>query len=189
MNFAFISGIPASGKSYLANKVSKEIGIEYISIDNWREDMRSDSELKKWVEFFRNQNEEKYWHNTNCEQQWQNLKMQSEAIWPSILARINDIKNSGKATIFEGVNILPHLAAQDLDFGGIVLLGESFEQNLERNKLDPRWGDTEELQIQESEAFWKCERPRYEKEATRYGFKSFSNPDLAEKELLRLLQS
>ena len=79
----------------------------------------------------------------------------------------------GKSAIFEGVNILPHLAHCDLNFKGIILLGESFEVILERNKKDPRWGQTEELQ---------------KKEAEKYGFKTFSDPMLAEKELLEILR-
>ena len=49
MKYAFISGIPASGKSYLAAKVAKAVGVQHISIDDWREDMSKDPALKKWV--------------------------------------------------------------------------------------------------------------------------------------------
>lgn len=188
MKFTFISGIPASGKSYLAKKIAKEIGIKHICIDDWREEMKDDPELKKYVDFFWNQDKKEYWRTTNCEQQWKNLRNQSEAFWPTILKKIKDVQKSGKSAIFEGVNILPHLAHRDLDFQGIVLLGESFEKILERNKLDPRWGDTEELQIQEALAFWNCERPRYKQEAEKYGFKDFVDSDEAEKELLKLLR-
>lgn len=188
MNYAFISGIPASGKSYLARKIAKEIGIKHICIDDWRQEMKSDLELEKWVDFFWNQDEKEYWRTTDCEQQWENLKNQSEALWPTILKRIKEIQISGDSAIFEGVNILPHIAHRDLDFQGVVLLGESFEKIMERNKQDPRWGDTEELQIQEAEAFWNCERPKYKQEAEKYGFKTFINSDEAEKELLRILR-
>lgn len=189
MKYAFISGIPVSGKSYLAAKVARIVGIQHIVIDDWREEMRKNSELKKWVDFFWNQDEKEYWRTMDCHQQWDNLKKQSEAFWPTILMKIKEVQKSGRGAIFEGVNILPLLAYQDLDFNGIILLGESFEMILERNKRDPRWGTTEELQIEEAKAFWNCERPKYKQEAEKYGFKTFIDPVLAEKELLKILRT
>lgn len=96
---------------------------------------------------------------------------------------------SGEPAVFEGVNIMPHLARQDMGFKGIFLLGELFETILKCNKRDPRWGEIEELQIKEAEAFYNCEGPKYKKEAKKYGFKTFTDPILAEKELLEILQA
>lgn len=188
MNYAFISGIPAAGKSYLAAKVAKAVGVQYIGIDDWRGEMAKDPKLKKWVYFFWDQDEEEYWRITSCDQQWKNLKKQSEAFWPTILRKIKDIRKSEKGAIFEAVNILPHLAYKDLDFPGVFLLGESFELILERNKRNPRWGKTEELQGKEADAFYNCEGPRYKHEAEKYGFKAFTDPMLAEEELLKFLR-
>ncbi|MEK7143594.1 MAG: hypothetical protein AAB756_02075 [Patescibacteria group bacterium] len=188
VKYVFISGIPASGKSFLAAKVAKETGIEHVCIDDWREEMKGDPKLKKFVDFFWNQDEKEYWRVTNCDEQWENLERQSEAFWPFILKRIKEFQMFEKGAIFEGVNILPHLAHADLDFKGIILLGESFETILERNKRDPRWGRTEELQIKETEAFYNCERPKYKQEAEKYGFKTFTDPMLAEEELLEILR-
>lgn len=187
MKYAFISGIPASGKSYLATKVAKATGALHIEIDEWREEMRSDPELKKWVDFFWDKDEAEYWRATNCDQQWENLKNQSEILWPATLKRMKDIQNSGKPAIFEGVNILPHLACRDLEFEGIILLGKSFEIIFERNRKDPRWGQTDELQRMEAEGFYNCERPRYKAEAEKYGFKTFTDIAEAEEKLLKLL--
>src|SRR3989344_7096889 len=94
MKYAFISGISASGKSYLAIKVAKAVGSLHIEIDDWREEMRNDTELRKWVDFFWNQDEIEYWKNTSCGQQWENLKNQSEALWPAILKRIRKVQKS-----------------------------------------------------------------------------------------------
>ena len=188
MKYAFISGIPASGKSYLAAKVAKVVGALHIEIDELREEMGKDSELKKWAMFFWNKNEEKYWQNTSCEQQWENLKNQSEAFWPTVLKKVKEIQESGKLAIFEGVNILPHLAAKDLQFPGIILLGSSLENIFERNKKEPRWGKTEELQRMEAEGFYDCERPRYKAEAEKYGYPIFSDVKEAEEKLLKILQ-
>lgn len=188
MRYAFISGIPASGKSHLARKVAAEVGALHVAIDDLREELKNDPRLKKWVDFFWNVDEEEYWKSTSCKEQWENLRKQSEAFWPRILERIGAVRETGEPVVFEGVNILPHLAFRDLDFPGIVLLGESFEVILERNKKDPRWGKTEELQRKEADAFWNCERPRYQSEAEKYGFKTFADPVSAENELLKLLR-
>jgi len=188
MKYVFISGIPASGKSYLAAKIAKALGLQHFKIDDWREEFRLKNKAD-WVDFFWNRDEAEYWRNTDCEEHWDNLVKQSEAFWPDIVSKIQITKQSGKPAIFEGVNILPHLARRDLDFNGIVLLGESFEAILERNKKDPRWGQTEKLQIKEAEVFWNCERLKYKQEAEKYGFKTFTDPKLAEKKLFELLRT
>ena len=187
MKYAFITGIPASGKSYLADKVARATRSLHINTDNWREELGKDDQFKSWVNFFYNKDEREYWKTTSCDDQWTNLVNQSEAFWPKFLEKIREIQKTKKSAIFEGVNILPHLARRDLDFSGIALLGESFEIILERNKQDPRWGNTKELQIKEAEAFWNCERARYQQEAEKYGFKFFTDPVAAENELLKLI--
>ncbi len=186
MKYWFISGIPAAGKSYLAKKVAADLGLDYYAVDEWREELIDDPELGKWVKLFWEVDEEKYWQTTSPEQHWQNLVDQSEALWPQIKVKIKEIQDTGRGAIFEGVNIVPHLA-KDLDFSGIVLLGESYEQILDRNKKDPRWGNTEELQVEEAKAFWEWERPKYESESNQYGFKTFSGPMEAEEELRKIL--
>ncbi len=70
---------------------------------------------------------------------------------------------------------------------GIVLLGESFETTLKRNKKNPRWGKTEELQKKEAEDFFFCENEQYKKEGERYGWKIFNDPRVAEQELLKMM--
>ena len=113
---------------------------------------------------------------------------QSEALWPEIVIKIKDVIKSGKPAIFEGVNLLPHLIAKDLKFPGIILLGNSFEEIFERNKQEPRWGQTEELQKKEAEIFFYCEGPIYKRESEKYGLKTFSDIKEAERELLELMK-
>lgn len=47
----FITGIPASGKSYLAKKIAKQVVGEVVSIDDLREEMSKDEKYKKWTDF------------------------------------------------------------------------------------------------------------------------------------------
>ncbi len=183
----FVSGIPASGKSFLANKIAKEFGIRCVKLDLLRKEMWQDSALREWVDFFKNKDETKYWKSFSCEEHWGNLKKQSEALWRSIIKKVEEIKQSNEGAIFETVNILPHLAKRDLDFPGIYLLGESVETIFARNQQSPRWGTTEELQRKEAEVFYVCEGPMYKKEAEKYGYKIFTDSKEAEKELRNLL--
>lgn len=183
MSYVFISGIPASGKSFLAEKIAQKIGAFHLDTDTLREEMVKDPAIEPWINFYWKLDEKKYLTETPCYEQWQNLVKQSEAFWPTILEKIKKIKKTHQSAIFESVNILPHLAKRDLDFPGIVLLGESVEQIFERNKKNPRWGKTEELQRLEAEIFFNCERGNYKKEAEKYGFKTFTDSIEAEEEL------
>jgi hypothetical protein len=187
MGYAFISGIPASGKSYVAKKVADKAGTVHVDLDKLRMEMLKDPKLEPWVSFFWNHDESEYWENTNPEKHWANLNKQSEAMWPFILKHIKGVQEKEKSAIFECVNILPHLAKRDLTFPGVYLLGESMEVILERLAIIPRWGDSALLQKKEAEYFYMHEGKKYKSAAGKYGYKSFSDNKEAEKELLRLL--
>lgn len=118
---------------------------------------------------------------------WKNLVVQSEGIWPAFLREIERFKDDENPIIFECVNILPHLAKRDLDFPGIVLIGDSLEDTIWRNKKDPRWGDTVELQELEAKVFFEVERPYYEAEAKKYGYPVFKNAGEAFESASKLL--
>jgi len=51
MKYVFISGIPASGKSYLAAKVARTTGALHFKVDDWREEFRKNKHVN-WVDFF-----------------------------------------------------------------------------------------------------------------------------------------
>lgn len=188
MSCVFISGIPTSGKSFLARKIAKKLGAFHLDTDTLRKKMSEDPKLEPWVNFYWNQDEKQYLSENSCKEQWSNLVKQSEAFWPTILKKVEEIKRDNPIAIFEGDTILPHLAKKDLDFTGIYLLGQSLEQTFERNKKNPRWGSSEELQRLEAEMFFNCEGPKYKEEAEKYGFKTFTSLQEAEEELLRLLK-
>ncbi len=88
-------------------------------------------------------------------------------------------KDESRPVIFECVNMLPHMVKRDLGFDGVVLIGASFEETLERNKKDPRWGNTLELQELEAKTFFYIQRPHYKEEALKYGYKTFERADEA----------
>jgi dephospho-CoA kinase len=173
----FITGIPTSGKSYLAKILAEKIGGIAVILDDFRESLSMDNQYKKWTNFYLDQVEKKYLSTTSSEKQWENLVTQSEGLWPAFLKEISKFKDEAKPVIFECVNMLPHLVKRDLGFDGVILIGSSFEETLERNKKDPRWGSTPELQELEAKTFFYIERPHYKEDALRYGFPTFEKAD------------
>lgn len=168
----FITGIPTAGKSWAGNLIATELGAIHVEIDDMRAEFQSDRRYRDAANFYLNQNEKEYYENTTHKEQWDNVIRQSETLWPAILNKIKSYESEPRPVVFEGVNILPHLAHHDFPhMKGIVLLGPSFEKTLERNKQSPRWGNTEELQHMEAEAFFYGERPRYLEEGEKYGYK------------------
>ena len=135
MKSVFIGGVPTAGKSHLANKLAKITGATHVNLDDLRSEMLKDSSLEPWVNFFWNQDESEYWKKViTSDEHWENLKKQSEAFWPTILAKISEENKTGEKTIFEGVNILPHLVHKDLPFRGVFLLSPSEDDVLNRLK-------------------------------------------------------
>ncbi|TSC54922.1 MAG: Uncharacterized protein LiPW30_388 [Parcubacteria group bacterium LiPW_30] len=183
----FITGIPTAGKSYLGKRLAEEVGGICVSIDDMREDLAKDEHWKKWVNYYLDQDEYTYYTTTNYDEQWKNLVTQSEGFWPGILAGLAQYANEVRPIIFEGVNILPHLAHKDLGIPGIAIIGRSFEETLERNMKEPRWGASEELQKLESDAFFNGERPRYKEESNKYGYPVFETPDEAWETSIQIL--
>lgn len=186
MNSVFITGIPTAGKSYLADKIAKSLGITHVKMDAIRDEMVKDPTLEPWVNFFWHKNEAEYYPATPSEEQWQNIVNQSEAFWPTTKKKIEETLASGTPAIFEGVNLLPHLM-RELTIKGVVILGNSEQETFERIKADPRWGNTDELQRLEAHAFFTIERPCYVAEAKKYGYPAFSDVSQAESELIRLI--
>lgn len=175
----FITGIPTSGKSYLAKMLAKKVGGIAVILDGIRENISSDDQYRKWTNFYLDQDEKTYLSTTSSEKQWENLVAQSEGLWPAFLNEIEKYKDETRPVIFECVNMLPHLVKRDLGFDGVVLIGSSFEETLERNKKDPRWGNTPELQELEARTFFFVERPHYKEEALKYGYQTFETADEA----------
>ena len=176
----FITGIPTSGKSYLAAMLVEEMGGIVVKLDDFRDALEFDGRYKQWVNFYFNQDEEAYLTTTSPEQMWENLKLQSEALWPAFLEHIDSYAEEPALVIFESVNILPHLAHRDLGFPGVCLIGASYKETLERNQKDPRWSDDNaRLQEMEANMFFNVERPRYKEEAEKYGYAVFEDFETA----------
>mgnify|MGYP000853897508 CR=1 FL=1 len=184
----FITGIPTSGKSYLAKKIAQQVDGVAVLLDDLKKSLAEDPTYKKWTNFYLDLDEGTYLSNTSPEEKWMNLVKQSEGLWPAFLAQIESYRNETKPVIFECVNLLPHLMAP-LGFPGVVLVGSTYESVLERNIKDPRWGATPELQELEAKIFFFVERPRYIGEAKKYGYPVFETADEAFEQASKVLKS
>ena len=187
MRRLFITGIPTSGKSYLAKKLADEVGGIAVFLDDYREELTNDERYKKWVNLYLDKDEKSYLEKTDSDKQWANLVAQSEALWPAFLEKINSFSIEANPVIFECVNLLPHLM-QKQNFSGLVLIGDSYENVLKRNTEYPRWGETRQLQELEAMTFFNVERPRYTSEAKKYGYPIFETADQAHTKGLELLK-
>jgi len=179
MTSVFITGTPTAGKSTLAKKIAESLGMQVMRSDDLRDEMQKNPILEPWVNFYWNKNEAEYYASVTPEEQWRDLVLQSDAFWPTMKKNILNVLESGTPTIFEGVNLLPHLMNEVL-IPGIVLVNSSEEEIFERLKKASRWGETEELQRIEAHIFFSSERPGYLREAEQYGIPAFSDSVSAE---------
>lgn len=186
-NRLFITGIPTGGKSYLAKKLAKEVGGIHVQFDRIRDRYWDDSHYGKWTSFYWSQDERTYYTTTSAEKQWDNLVQQSEHLWPLFIEEVERLKDEHRPVIFEGVSIMPHLAARDLSFAGICLIGDSLAMTRERLDERPRWGKTDELKDFEASSFFMIERPRYMADAKKHGYPVFETADSAYETALRFL--
>jgi len=175
----FITGIPTSGKSYLAQKLANKLDGFAVLLDDLRKKISADEKYKKWTDFYFDKDEEKYFLQNSPEERWQDFVLQSEGLWPAFKAEIKKYQDEPRPVIFECVNLLPHLAKRSLNFPGIVLIGKSYEETLDRNRKGPRWGTTQRQQEMEAKNFFFEEGPLFKKEAIKYGYPVFETADEA----------
>jgi len=183
-----ITGMPTAGKSTLTRKLAEETGGIGLFLDDFREELASDERYRKWVNFYIDQDLEIYYTTTDPEDQWRNLTTQSEALWPAFLEMMDSYAEETRPVIFECVNLLPHLVTRDTPFPCVVLIGRTYEETLERNRKEPRWGSTErELELN-SRSFFYVERPKYLDEGKKSNCPVFETPDEAYETALGLLR-
>ena len=175
----FITGIPTAGKSHLAKRLAEATKGTAVYFDRFRAPLFAEPEYRPWLNFYVDQDEAAYLKDVSPDKKWKNLVAQSEGLWPAFLKAIDQHTTETKAVIFECVNLLPHLTHRDLDFPGMVLIGTSREQTLERIRQKARWSDDPHLQELEADMFFNVERPRYRAEAERYDYPVFEDPNEA----------
>lgn len=114
-NIILIGGAPTTGKSVIANLLSKRLGIPWISTDQIREVMRSVADKKQYPKLFNPEGytAERFLTEFSSEKIVEMEMEQGEAAWIGIKKFIEDDFNWKEGFIIEGVNILPHLVSRD----------------------------------------------------------------------------
>lgn len=170
--YAFIGGIPASGKTTLVKQFADESGLSIycLHIDEMWAPYREDPQLKPWIDLYWNKDEATYWAHATYESHIKDLENQSNAFWPKTLERIHTIQAQHEHALFEGVNILPELSRRDLDFPGLFMVVKDQKTMFTRLKEHPRWGKTEELQRLEAKYFVEYDGQYIRQGAQRYGY-------------------
>lgn len=186
--YVFIGGTPAAGKSYMAKKFAEDSGLDItvVSIDDLREEWGKDPHLAKWVNIFSDKDENEYWKTADFEQHSQLLIQQSEAFFPKILEKVEQVKSQEENALFEGVNLLPHLVYKHFGIPGFFLVNQNFNTVLTRLETAPRWGRSRDLQAMEARYFIEYDARFIREQSEKYGFKTFSDSSKAEAELRRL---
>lgn len=183
--YYFIGGVPTAGKSHLAKEFISDssLKIEYVKIDILKNNLRIDKELAKWVNFFRDQDENVYWEKTSCTEHMKNFVMQSEALWPHLLTQMNELMNTHEHIIFEGTSLIPKIMRKYTNLNGLYMVPKSLETIYIRLIAHSRWGKTNNLKRQEAKCFFEGNSEYIKVEAKKYGYKIFNDYDLANQEL------
>lgn len=136
-----IGGAPATGKTTLASKLSKELGIPWISTDSIREVMRSSATKNghKGLFYFVDKKAEPYLKSHKATEIVGDQNKESFEVWEGIKSFISSTKNYNPKIslqyIIEGVAILPSLIHKDFsasDFIKPVFLLDSNKDRIQK---------------------------------------------------------
>ncbi|XOU94863.1 MAG: hypothetical protein ACNFW9_02220 [Candidatus Kerfeldbacteria bacterium] len=177
--YVFIGGVPTTGKTHLVKDFIKKskLNILHVEIDDIRDKFKNDVNLIKWVNFFRDQDEDVYWQNTSCQKHIENVVRQSEELWPHILEQIINIQNKHEHVIFEGVQLMPRLTRKFLKMNGFFLIPPDIETIYIRLVAHKRWGVTNDQKRNEAKCFFEGDAKYINTEARKFGYKVFDNTD------------
>ena len=158
-----VGGMPAAGKSTLAENLSKHLNLPWISTDQIGIIMREVATREKYPKLFtwEDYNGVQYLNEFTADEIADREFAKSEAVWPGVrkLIKEDDFWNNG--FIIEGDDILPHLVAQDFpDSSNIkaVFIGDHDIERI-RNVVSARavvWDDPAAYSnsVKEKEVEW-----------------------------------
>lgn len=172
-----IGGAPTTGKSTVANLLSKHLNLPWISTDQIRETMRVTADRKKIPNLFNPEgyDAERFLTEFSAEEIVRMEMEQGDAVWPGVKNFIEEDYTWKQGFIIEGVNILPHLVAQDLSqpCKAVFLIDEDADRTREVVFTRGLWGDahTYSDDVKEKEVEWAVLfSHKLNAEAERYGF-------------------
>lgn len=176
-----LGGAPTTGKSTIAELLSKHLGIPWISTDQIRETMRTVADRKKFPKLFNPEgyDAERFLTEFSAEQIAVMELEQGEAVWPGIKKLIEDDYTWEKGFIIEGVALLPDLVAKNFKdnthIKAVFLVDEDADRI--RNVVFTRgfWDDANSYsdEVKEKEVEWVLLfSHKLKAEAGKYGYQS-----------------
>lgn len=178
----FVTGNSTAGKSTLAKLLAEKLGVSRASGDGMRVGLYRDSRYGPIARFYADQKcEAAYYAGTDPDERWENLREQSLALWPPLFFKLLcGYRIRPGPLVFEGVNLMPDLVAQDFPGTPIVaVVCEDEALVLRRLAEAPRWGNTPELQALEAREIAVEQAPRYRELTLAHGGQVFSSAEAA----------
>lgn len=172
-----IGGMPTAGKSTIAANLSQRLGLPWISTDQVRTIMRSVADRQTYPELFSPTDDGEVFLSSYSPQQIADMEYeQGIAAWRGISQLIRQDFTWRQGFVMEGVNILPHLVAQDFaqnEAIKAVFIGDHDKSRI-REVVFTRglWGaaDSYPNHLKEKEVEWVLRFSRkIHSEAVRYG--------------------
>lgn len=160
----FVTGNSTAGKSTLARDAAKKLKVAVESGDHMRVSLYRDRVYGPTARFYESQaDESEYYATTSERERWENLRRQSERLWPALSMKVlAAYRIARKPIVVEGVNFMPDLVARDFpDHPIIAIVCDDEESVRARLAEKPRWGRTPDLQMLEAREIAKEQAPRY----------------------------
>ncbi len=112
--FILIGGAPTTGKSTLARHVAQHYGLPWISTDQLREVVRPYANEATHPTLFSAQMSAEIFLTRYSPQQIADMEYaQGDEVWPAVCGLLDGDSDWPDGCVIEGVNILPHLVAQE----------------------------------------------------------------------------
>jgi 2-phosphoglycerate kinase len=180
-----IGGAPTVGKTYTAKRLSKKIGVSWISTDMIRSFMRNFVLKKDYPKLFEfvgsDVTAEKYLSSNTPKQIVKSQNKESIEVWKGVKYFIKSVDRSyaseENSYIIEGVAILPHLInktfKKNKNIKPVFLLNKDIDQIRKVVFKRGLWGDAKEYSddVKSVEVEWaNLFNGWIEKEAKKYGY-------------------
>lgn len=174
-----IGGAPTTGKSTLAQLVSTELGIPWISTDQIRSILRLSANRKDNPALFDEEGytAERFLTEFSAEQIVKKEMNQAEEVWPAVKMLIDNEYTWNEGFIIEGVSILPHLVAKDFqnatNIKTVFLIDEDADRILDVALQRGIWDDaaTYSDEVKRKEVEWvRLFSHIIREEASHYGY-------------------
>ena len=110
-----VGGMPAAGKSTVAENLSKQLNLPWISTDQIGQIMREVATREMHPELFTWEDYDvmNYLNEYSADQIADNEFAKAESVWPGVRKFVKDDYTWHNGFIIEGDDILPHLVARD----------------------------------------------------------------------------